>query len=126
MSNSDYHVLVVDDEEDLAELAADAFEMEDFKVTQALSGKEALAAMERETVHVVISDQNMPEMSGNQLLDAIKEKYGDDRPLFYLSTGAIDITDEDIKEKGGTGLIAKPYNLDEIVQVVLGGLQAKA
>jgi len=122
MNNSKLNILIVDDEEDLLELCADSFEMEGFNVYKALDGKKALEVLKDVEAHVVVSDAYMPEMSGEELLRQILLQEGK-TPLFYLSTGAIDVTEEEIKSKGATGLISKPFDMDELIERIVGDIK---
>ncbi|OUR99981.1 hypothetical protein A9Q84_02815 [Halobacteriovorax marinus] len=124
MTKNEISVLIVDDEPDLLEICADAFEMEDYKVYTALDGVKGLEAFMNNSVDVVISDSYMPEMNGLQLLKTIIDSEKE-MPIFYLSTGAIDVTEDSLKEKGATGLISKPFDLDEILERVSNDLKAR-
>jgi two-component system, chemotaxis family, chemotaxis protein CheY len=116
MDLSQIKILIVDDEEDLIEICVDTFDMEGFTVFSAMNGVEALKVLEeQEGIAVVISDAIMPEMDGHKLLEEIKVKYSDKAPLFYFSTGAMDVTEEELQAKGAKGLVSKPYNLDALV-----------
>lgn len=48
---------------------------DEWEVLTANSGQAALAILEQEPVHVVVSDMRMPEMDGNQLLQAVRRLY---------------------------------------------------
>ncbi len=112
----DYTVLFVDDEQDLNEICCEIFELEGFNVISAACAEEALGLLEVHTVDVVISDARMPNMSGFQLLDHIQDM--GKSPLFYLSTGVVDVNESDFVAKGGTGVVLKPYNVDELIDRV--------
>lgn len=77
------------------------------------SAKEALAVLSREQIGLVISDINMPEMSGIELLQEIKQKDG--RLPVMLITG---IGSETIKDRayasGADGFLAKPFRIGTI------------
>ena len=66
-------VLYVDDEEGNL-MAFQASFRRDFDIHVALSGSEALAWLEQNTVHVVISDQRMPGMTGSEFLAIVKTR----------------------------------------------------
>lgn len=117
------HIIVVDDEIDLAEIVAEAFELEGFKVEKFLNAKDALFHLESNEVDVIISDSHMPGMTGLEMLDYIKSTHKSDF-LFYLCTGDMEVDDAMIKEKGGTGLITKPYNLFDLIDRVKSDLAA--
>jgi DNA-binding response OmpR family regulator len=117
-------VLVVDDEEDLAEIAAETFEMEDFQVDFRLDGKEGIKYFDENHVDVVISDNNMPKKKGMELLEALVA-HEKPTPLFYLCTGDVDFSEEHLKEHGGTRLVHKPYDMFALVETVKTDLQEK-
>lgn len=117
MEDKGYSVLIVDDEEDLLDICVDSFEMEGFKTFSALNGALALDILKTETLDAVVSDSYMPEMSGQELLKEMMKLEGK-KPLFYLSTGAIDADEKDLISKGATGLISKPFDIDEMIEKV--------
>lgn len=123
MDKSNIVVLIVDDEEDLAEICAESFELEDYQVAFRLSGEEALDFFnEHAHVHVVVSDSHMPGMKGMELFEAIK-KSDKPMPLFYLCTGDIELSEEELRAKGITGLVNKPFSLDDLIARVAKDLE---
>ena len=67
-------VLLVEDEEPLRRVSARVLDAEGFDVVQACDGREALAQLERGEFDVVVSDVMMPNMSGMELLRAIRQR----------------------------------------------------
>ena len=109
-------VLVVEDEEDLAVLAATLFESLGYDVLIANNGKDALAMLERNTdVDVVFSDVMMPQMSGIELARIVRRDYPDAR--IVLASGypvpALLQQQGDIDE---FPFVSKPYRLPEIIK----------
>lgn len=118
MNPNDCQIIVVDDEPDLAEILSESLELEDFKVSRFLNAEEALKVLKgRNDFHVVISDAHMPGMSGLELLDTLRKDFNHEF-LFYLCTGDMEVTEEDLISRGGNGLISKPYNLFDLVDKV--------
>ena len=114
--NTREKVLVVEDEEDLAQLAATLFESLGYDVLVANNGKDALAILERNAdVDVVFSDVMMPQMSGIELARIVRREYPDARIL--LASGypmpALRQQQGDIDE---FTFISKPYRLPEILK----------
>ena len=68
-------VLFVDDEVNLLKSMERSFKTEPYETLFASSGVEALEMLQREQVHVIVSDLNMPGMSGMELLSSVKNKY---------------------------------------------------
>ena len=110
----DFHILIVDDEEDIMEICSDAFEMEGFRVSGATNGQLALEIFHNTEIDVVISDSMMPGMTGDELLSKIRECQKS-MPHFFLSTGLIDADEEEYIKKGAAGVIRKPFDAFEIV-----------
>ncbi|HEV7381370.1 MAG TPA: response regulator [Dyadobacter sp.] len=81
-------ILYVDDEINNLNSFKAAFRR-DFKVLLASSGQEGLAMLETNVVHVIITDQRMPEMTGVDFLIEVLKKHTD--PIRILLTGYTDI-----------------------------------
>lgn len=68
------NLLIVDDEEEIREMLARHFTLLDYNVETACHGKEAISILERKRVDIIITDLLMPEMSGIELLEYLKEE----------------------------------------------------
>ena len=77
-------LLVVDDEPDLVQSVHDLLRR-DYQVLGATRASEGLKLMETERVHIVMSDQRMPEMTGVEMLGRIKESYPDTIRLLFTA-----------------------------------------
>ncbi len=65
-------VLVVDDHEDLVEIVTQYLEEEGYFVVSAENGREGLAKIKEHKPHVVILDIAMPEMTGLEMLEQVR------------------------------------------------------
>jgi response regulator RpfG family c-di-GMP phosphodiesterase len=97
-----------------------------YQVTIAGSGAQALAIMEEQPFDLVISDMRMPEMDGAQFLEQVKRRWPDTVRL--LLTGYADVTSTvDAINKGEIyRYISKPWDDEELVQIVRQALERKA
>jgi two-component system response regulator HupR/HoxA len=68
-------VLFVDDEERVLSCLKGGLLDEPYKTLFANSGKKALEILEKNEVHVIVTDMRMPEMGGLDLLRIVKDKY---------------------------------------------------
>ena len=68
-------VLFVDDEEKILKSLKRGLLDEPYNTLFATSGKEALEILKKEEVHIIVTDMRMPEMSGLDLLRAVKQEY---------------------------------------------------
>jgi len=106
-------VLYVDDEENNLFSFKATFRIK-YKVLTALSGNEALDILGKNLVHIIITDQRMPEMTGIEFLEKVLEKFPD--PMRILLTGYADMNAViDAVNKGKIfHYLAKPWNEEEL------------
>ena len=85
-----------------------------YKVLIALSGDEALEIMKSQPVHIIITDQRMPNMTGVEFLEKVIEIFPD--PIRILLTGYADMgAVVDAVNKGKIfHYLAKPWNEEEL------------
>ena len=84
-------VLVIDDEPDSLEVASILLEMYDAKVITAVNGREGLELARKHRPVFIISDLSMPEMSGWEMIDALKkDRFTLDIPLIALTAHAME------------------------------------
>ncbi|MFT3885675.1 MAG: response regulator [Flavobacteriales bacterium] len=106
-------VLYVDDEEGNL-MAFRATFRRDFEVFVATNAPDALALLEKETMHVVISDQRMPRFTGSEFLGKVKARWP--RTIRILLTGFSDIEAvvEAINEGGIHAYLTKPWDSTDL------------
>ncbi|MFE4105678.1 SpoIIE family protein phosphatase [Almyronema epifaneia] len=117
--NQQLKLLVVDDEPDNLDLLYRTFRR-DFRVFKAENGFAALELLEREgEMAIIISDQRMPRMNGTEFLSRTVECFPD--TIRIVLTGYTDV--EDLVEAINSGqvfkYITKPWNPDQLKNVVL-------
>ena len=109
-------LMVVDDEEEVLHSLYDLFRL-DYQVMTFDSGREALKALaepEAADVAVVISDQQMPEMSGVRFLSQAKEIRPDATRLLITGHADIKAVIDAINQGSVWHYIAKPWDSDEL------------
>lgn len=117
MGKKEHKFLLVDDEQDVLILVKEFLELYDQQVDTATSAKEALEKFSNGNYDIVVSDFEMPQMSGVDLAKTIKEKHGDVN--FYLISGYAQIlSDEEMNEYGIKGILEKPFKMDEIERII--------
>ena len=73
----DFHILVVDDEREVLRVLCELLKADGYRVTGAPGGREALEAIGKEEVDLILTDLMMPEINGWQLLRAVKARFKD-------------------------------------------------
>ncbi|MCK4728126.1 MAG: Flp pilus assembly complex ATPase component TadA, partial [Desulfobacterales bacterium] len=109
-----YKILFVDDEENVLKAMCRIFRRENYTLLTANSGAEALELLQKEPVHVVISDHQMPGMTGADLLRKIKELYP--QTIRIMLTGHADVNAimGAVNEGAVYKFITKPWNDDDL------------
>jgi CheY-like chemotaxis protein len=115
-------ILIVDDEADLRDAIAFDFQRKKFRVLTAASGNEAWEILQKESVNVVLSDVKMPNGSGVQLLDRVKERNAF-MPVVILISGFAEISLEEAYEKGADAVFAKPFDRKTLFDTVNRSIQ---
>ena len=122
MINSDFTVLVVDDDPDLLEVLVIIFEGEGFKVFSAGDGGEAINLVKSKNIDVVVSDIRMPTVGGVELLKQIKQ-HNPHKPIVIFVTGFSDITEKQALEAGASAIFTKPFNKKTLLEKIKAELE---
>ena len=91
-------------------------------ITECENGAEGLAAVKAEGPDMVLSDWNMPEMSGIEFLQALRAE-GNQVPFGFVTSEGSDAMRQQASDSGAMFLIAKPFTADmfaEALKPVLG------
>ncbi len=119
-----HKVLVVDDNPDSVAIMRSILEGRGYDVAAAHSGTEALQFLKKETVDLVLLDIMMPEMSGMEVLQRIKEDAATGRLPVILVTAKTQ--DEDVisgYQYGADYYITKPFTAKQLlygIELILG------
>ncbi len=112
-------ILVVDDDEHILRSLAQYLELEDFDVTTASSGVEALERFAESRPDLMVLDVMMPGMDGFEVLQKIRQDT-ETSALPVLMLTARDQHADIMKgyQMGATSYLVKPFNLDELVEAI--------
>jgi two-component system OmpR family response regulator len=107
-------VLVVDDEENIADVIAMALRYQGFAVETAGTGADALAAISSFRPHLMVLDVMLPDMEGFDVAERLGAQRAD-VPIIFLT--ARDATEDKIRglTTGGDDYVTKPFSLEELV-----------
>jgi DNA-binding NtrC family response regulator len=110
-------VLVVEDNPNMSGLLADMLEVFEVESVSASDGLEALGLINDRDFGMVISDLRMPNMTGTELLLAVKEKYPK-MPVVLISGYSIDSADDETVSLRADGFLSKPFKMNELQEVL--------
>ncbi len=121
---SPLHVLVVDDEVNIAELVGMALRYEGWETTLAHTGRAAVDAARKVRPDAVVLDMMLPDFDGMEVLSRLRA-HAPDVPVIFLT--ARDAVEDRIAglTAGGDDYVTKPFSLEELV-ARLRGLMRRA
>lgn len=114
MMNDKIHMLLVEDEQTLADIIADTLGEKEFDVTVAYNGIEGLRRFDERRPDVVVTDIMMPGMDGFSFVDELRRRSTDVPVLFLSARSAV----EDVVhgfETGGNDYLRKPFAMSELI-----------
>jgi two-component system response regulator PilR (NtrC family) len=117
-------VLVVDDEESIREFFEIMLKREGYEVWTASNGKEALERLKKGRADLILSDIQMPEMSGLELLSKVKEQDPEALMIMITAFGSTETAVEAMK-LGAYDYVQKPFKIDEVKIILRQALERK-
>lgn len=104
-------VLLVDDEHGIVRLVERLLEREGYAVATAATGQDAVALAMALPLHAIVSDRNLPDTDGGELIDLIRSLVGRRVPAVLMSGDAAGpaLTDR------GIVFLQKPFSLADLV-----------
>lgn len=112
-------IMIVDDSASMRRVVGIALKGAGYDVLEGSDGKDALAKLTGQKVHMIISDVNMPVMDGIAFLKAVKQMPA------YKFTPVIMLTTESAEEKkregqaaGARAWVVKPFQPEQLVNAV--------
>ncbi|MGB3512074.1 MAG: response regulator [Microcoleaceae cyanobacterium] len=117
LAEGDFHILIVDDEAINIQVLNNHLRANHYKVTQALNGKDALTALDREeNIDLILLDVMMPNMSGYEVCAKIREKYPAQTLPILMLTAKNQIADLVMGfQFGANDYLTKPFAKDELL-----------
>ena len=112
-------ILIVDDSASVRQVQRFVLSGAGYEVVEATDGKDALAQLGRETVSLILTDLNMPNLDGLGLVRAVR---GDAAhrltPVVVVTTESQATKKQEARSAGATGWIVKPFTPEQLLGVV--------
>lgn len=115
--SDNYPVLLVEDDPDLRDAMRDTLQLAQYNVLEAENGKQALEILSSKNVSLIISDVQMPEMDGHELLKEAKARHPDIPFVLVTAYASVPQAVEAIRE-GAADYIIKPFDAQILIEVV--------
>lgn len=104
-------VLAVDDSTSFRRLVSATLMQAGYRTIEAADGAEAMAVAQSQPVDLVLTDYNMPNMNGIELVQALRALPGHrSTPILLLSTESDDALKASGKAAGASGWLRKPFD----------------
>ncbi len=107
-------ILLLEDDEVLAESLIELLETEDFNITHVKNGKEALNTTFENKYNLFLFDVNVPRFNGFELLKSLRES-GDKTPAIFLTALSDVASLAKGFDVGADDYIKKPFDFDELL-----------
>jgi two-component system alkaline phosphatase synthesis response regulator PhoP len=117
--NRPLKVLVVDDEPDIVEILSYNLTKENFEVSKAYNGYEAVSFALKNHPDLIIMDIRMPEMNGIEACRMIKKnEYMKNIPILFLTADNDEYTSLSAVEAGGDHFVTKPIRPSILIGMI--------
>jgi two-component system chemotaxis response regulator CheY len=118
MTVSSQRVLVVDDSSTMRAFVVAALESDGFEVTAAKSGFEALKILPGASFHLIVTDVNMPDINGLELVRYVRQSPNHkSTPLIIISTDGRDKDRDRGMQLGASAYLVKPFAPDALLSL---------
>ena len=117
-------ILIVEEDADMRELLEEILAEEDFEIVAAANGRFALAHVEneQEQIDLIVTDVQMPELKGDELLMKVRERRSDVPVIVITAFGSVENAVEMVK-RGAYSYLTKPFATKDLLEVVRAALK---
>ncbi len=112
-------IMTVDDSASVRQMVSFTLKEAGYDVIEAVDGQDALSKLNGVSVHMVITDLNMPNLDGIGLIKGIRTNSAYKFvPIVMLTTESQDSKKQEGKTAGATGWIVKPFKPEQLLAVI--------
>jgi two-component system, chemotaxis family, chemotaxis protein CheY len=112
-------VMTVDDSASIRQMVSFTLKGAGYDVVEAVDGRDALSKANGKPIHMVITDLNMPNLGGIDLIRELRKQAAYKFiPIVMLTTESQDAKKQEGKAAGATGWIVKPFKAEQLLSVI--------
>lgn len=112
-------ILTVDDSSSIRQMVSFTLTKAGYQVAEAVDGRDGLAKAGQQKFDLIITDLNMPNMDGIQMIAALRKLPGYGfTPILMLTTESQSEKKDEGRKAGATGWIVKPFKADQLIAVL--------
>jgi signal transduction histidine kinase/AmiR/NasT family two-component response regulator len=117
-------ILVIDDEDSVRKILYQMLKAKGCEVVLASDGEEGIERFKQEPFDLVFTDLGMPKISGWEVGKALKE-IDPKVPVALITGWGMELNKERMKESGIDLVVSKPFNFDQVIQLVSEAMELK-
>ena len=112
-------IMTVDDSASVRQMVSFTLKQSGYQVIEAVDGRDALSKLNGASVHMLLTDLNMPNMDGIELIRNVRANSSCKFiPIVMLTTESQAEKKQEGKTAGATGWIVKPFKPEQLLAVV--------
>ena len=112
-------IMTADDSASIRQMVSFTLRQASYEVMEAVDGRDALKKLDGASVDMLITDLNMPNMDGIELIRQVRAKpQSKFIPIIMLTTESQASKKQEGKAAGATGWIVKPFKPEQLIAVV--------
>ena len=117
--NKAIRIMTVDDSASMRQMVSFTLRGAGYEVIEAVDGKDAIEKIEKNPIHMLITDINMPNLDGIGLVRRVRAHIAYRFiPIILLTTESQESKKQEGKAAGATGWVVKPFKPDQLLNVV--------
>lgn len=112
-------IMTVDDSASIRQMVSFTLKQAGYQVVEAVDGKDAFDKIKKNRINMLITDLNMPQMDGIELIRNVRTlPSARFMPIIMLTTESQASKKQEGKSAGATGWIVKPFKPEQLLAVV--------
>ncbi|MDM8515388.1 response regulator [Desulfobacterales bacterium HSG16] len=112
-------IMTVDDSASIRQMVSFTLKQAGYQVVEAVDGKDAFDKIKKSRINMLITDLNMPQMDGIELIRNVRTlPSARFMPIIMLTTESQASKKQEGKSAGATGWIVKPFKPEQLLAVV--------
>jgi len=113
----DFQILIIDDDKYFSDELKEILQSDDREISIAFNGREALKILSENEIHLVLLDENLPDISGLSVLEKITTDYKNIISIMITASNSIPLAVKAI-QMGAYHYVVKPFKSEELKNIV--------
>lgn len=113
-------ILIVDDEEIIRDFLSEV--LEDYEISVACDGDEAIAKLKKRSYDLVITDLRMPKVPGEEVVRVARELHPNSSVIVISGYSSLYTVSQSVSH-GACAFLSKPFSIKELMQTVVQALE---